>query len=44
MEDLIRCTKYGFLIGAFGGAVYGILMPIASKQIILEKEGWYIIE
>ena len=31
-------------LGAFGGAVYGILIPIASEQIILEKEGWYISE
>jgi hypothetical protein len=31
-------------LGAFGGAVYGLLIPIASEQIILEKEGWYISE
>ena len=29
-------------LGAFSGAVYGILIPIASEQVILEKEGWYI--
>jgi len=70
-SSIIKCTKYGVLIGAiaglpeginygyhwvvlgsvlygglgvFGGAVYGILTPIASEQIILEKEGWYISE
>ena len=31
-------------LGAFGGAIYGLLIPIASEQIILEKEGWYISE
>ena len=31
-------------IGSIGGAIYGILIPIASEQIILEKEGWYISE
>jgi hypothetical protein len=29
-------------IGSIGGAIYGILNPIASEQIILDKEGWYI--
>ena len=29
-------------IGSIGGATYGILIPIASEQVILEKEGWYI--
>ena len=29
-------------IGSIGGAIYGILIPIASEQIILEEEGWYI--
>jgi hypothetical protein len=29
-------------IGAFGGAVHGILIPRASEEIILDKEGWYI--
>ncbi len=29
-------------IGSIGGAIYGILIPIASEQIILDKEGWYI--
>ena len=29
-------------LGAFSGAVYGILIPIASEEIILDKEGWYI--
>ena len=29
-------------IGSIGGAIYGILNPIASEQIILEEEGWYI--
>ena len=70
-SNIIKCTKYGVLIGAiaglpeginyglhwvvlgsvlygglgaFSGAVYGILIPIASEQIILEKEGWYISE
>ena len=70
-SSIIKCTKYGVLIGAiaglpeginygyhwvilgsvlygglgaFSGAVYGILIPIASEQIILEKEGWYISE
>ena len=28
--------------GAFSGAVYGILIPIASEEIILDKVGWYI--
>ena len=28
--------------GAFSGAVYGILIPRASEEIILDKEGWYI--
>ena len=68
-SNIIKCTKYGVLIGAiaglpeginygfhwvvfggvlygglgaFSGAVYGILIPIASEEIILEKEGWYI--
>ena len=68
-SSIIKCTKYGVLIGAiaglpeginygyhwvilgsvlygglgaFSGAVYGILIPIASEQIILEEEGWYI--
>ena len=47
--------KYGFhwtvaysiifgITGSIGGAIYGILIPIASEQIILEKEGWYISE
>ena len=45
--------KYGFhwtvaysilfgITGSIGGAIYGILIPIASEQIILEEEGWYI--
>ena len=45
--------KYGFhwtvaysilfgITGSIGGAIYGILIPIASEQIILDKEGWYI--
>tara|TARA_B110001452_G_scaffold144426_1_gene120093 strand:- start:138 stop:605 length:468 start_codon:yes stop_codon:yes gene_type:complete len=29
-------------LGALCGAVYSMLRPIASEQIILEKEGWYI--
>jgi hypothetical protein len=29
-------------IGSIGGAIYGILIPIASEQIILEENGWYI--
>ena len=29
-------------IGSIGGAIYGILNPIASEEIILEKDGWYI--
>ena len=29
-------------IGSIGGATYGILIPIASEEIILEKDGWYI--
>jgi len=28
--------------GTFSAAVYGILIPIASEEIILDKEGWYI--
>ena len=28
--------------GAFGGTIYGILIPIASEEIILEEDGWYI--
>ena len=28
--------------GAFSSAVYGILIPRSSKEIILYKEGWYI--
>ena len=30
------------ITGSIGGAIYGILIPIASEQIILEEEGWYI--
>jgi len=68
-SNIIKCTKYGVLIGAvaglpeginygfhwivlgsvvwgglgaFIGAVYGILIPIASEEIILDKDGWYI--
>ena len=68
-SSIIKCTKYGVLIGAiaglpeginygyhwvilgsvlygglgaFSGAVYGILNPIASEEIILDKDGWYI--
>ena len=68
-SNIIKCTKYGVLIGAiaglpeginygfhwvvlgsvlygglgaFSGAVYGILNPIASEEILLDKEGWYI--
>ena len=67
--NIIKCTKYGVLIGAivglpeginygfhwvllgsvlygglgaFSGAVYGLLIPIASEEIILEEDGWYI--
>ena len=40
---ILGSVLYGGL-GAFSGAVYGILIPIASEQIILEKEGWYISE
>jgi hypothetical protein len=29
-------------IGSIGGATYGILIPIASEEIILEEDGWYI--
>ena len=29
-------------LGALCGAVYSMLRPIASEQIILEEEGWYI--
>jgi hypothetical protein len=29
-------------IGSIGGAIYGSYIPIASEQIILEEEGWYI--
>ena len=29
-------------IGSIGGATYGILIPIASEEIILEKDGWTI--
>ena len=28
--------------GSFGGAIYGILNPMLSQEIILEKERWYI--
>ncbi|MDE0742084.1 MAG: hypothetical protein OSB59_05815 [Candidatus Poseidoniia archaeon] len=28
--------------GAFSGAVYGIVFPRLSEEIILDKEGWYI--
>ena len=33
---------FGLLLGVPGGAVYGILIPRVSEEIILEKEGWYI--
>ena len=36
---------YSILFGgivSIGGATYGILIPIASEEIILEKDGWYI--
>jgi len=29
-------------IGSIGGATYGILIPIASEEIILKEDGWYI--
>ena len=29
-------------IGSIGGAIYGSYIPIASEQIILEEDGWYI--
>ena len=38
---VLGSVLYGGL-GAFSGAVYGILNPIASEEIILDKEGWYI--
>jgi hypothetical protein len=38
---LLGSVLYGGL-GAFSGAVYGILIPIASEEIILEEDGWYI--
>jgi len=28
--------------GTFSGAVYGILIPIVSEEIILDEDGWYI--
>ena len=28
--------------GSFGGAIYGILNPMSSQEMILEKERWYI--
>ena len=34
--------SFGAFGGAFSGAVYGILIPRASEEIILDKEGWYI--
>ena len=42
--NIIQTTINSVLdgLGAFSGAVYGILIPIASEEIILEKEGWYI--
>ena len=33
---------FGLLLGVPGGAVYGILIPRVSEEIILDKEGWYI--
>mgnify|MGYP000329495456 FL=1 len=38
---MLGSVLYGGL-GAFSAAVYGILIPIASEEIILDKEGWYI--
>ena len=38
---VLGSVVYGGL-GAFSGAVYGILIPIASEEIILEEDGWYI--
>ena len=38
---VLGSVLYGGL-GAFSGAVYGILIPIASEEIILEEDGWYI--
>ena len=38
---MLGSVLYGGL-GAFIGAVYGILIPIASEEIILEEDGWYI--
>ena len=38
---LLGSVLYGGL-GAFSGAVYGNLIPIASEEIILEEDGWYI--
>ena len=38
---VLGSVLYGGL-GAFSGAVYGILIPIESEEIILEEDGWYI--
>ena len=53
VAGLVEGINYGFhwvvlgsvVYGGFGtfiGAVYGVLIPRASEEIILEKEGWYI--
>ena len=33
---------FGIFFGVPGGAVYGIVFPRLSDEIILEKKGWYI--
>ena len=33
---------FGTFLGVPCGALYGILIPRVSDEIILEKEGWYI--
>ena len=33
---------FGTFMGVPVGAVYSILFPRVSEEIILEKEGWYI--
>ena len=43
--EMFHAILFSILFGSFGsigGAIYGILIPIASEEIILEKEGWYI--
>jgi len=33
---------FGTFLGVPCGALYGILIPRVSEEIILDKEGWYI--